>query len=182
MKFNIDYKNTVFTYILITILSIPFSFLQAQQQHTSTSLETEKKKEKVVKDGDEFIYKQFEVESSVQPLILTSDSSTSNKMNQEYAEETVTKVVMLDNDQDKQYDQIITLNYDRPENNFYDFQFTAKGLEVSLQHRNTTIEKIDRITANKMENKQLIDQKGVYQLTFSNGQKEKIFVKAYQIL
>ena len=180
MKFNIDYKNTIFTYILITILSIPLSFLQAQ--HTSTSLETEKKKETVVKDGDEFIYKQFEVESAMQPLILTNDNRSANKIDQVYAEEKVTKVVMLDNDQDKQYDQIITLNYDRPENNFYDFQFTAKGLEVSLQHRNTTIEKIDRITANKIENKELIDQKGVYQLTFSNGQKEKISVEAYQIL
>ncbi|WP_299898000.1 hypothetical protein [uncultured Aquimarina sp.] len=173
-------------YIILTLTSVflfTFALISAfAQENKNVLIETIKKENKVIKDGQEITFKQFETESAEQPIVL--DQEDRYKLNQDRSDipHKVTKVIMLDNDSDESYDKMISLFYRRGEKELYDFDLTSKGLAVSADDEENSIKGIDKIENGKMLDTDLLNDEGLYQLTFANGDRHLISVETYDEL
>ncbi len=180
MKTKNKKYNTSALSFLIAVFLFMFILENAVAQNNSVLIETVIKQNETFQKGKKIICKQFETQTSEQPILFKKEDRYKLNQDRRNIPQNITKIIMLDNDKDTDYEKKASLVYKRKGEELYNFNFTSKGLSVSSLHSQKTIMDIYKVVNNSFVETKLLDEAGLYKVIFTNGEKHLIDVKTYE--
>ena len=111
------------------------------------------------------------------PLILEREDRYKVNQDRILAQPEITKVIMVDKDQDLLYDRMIKLNYEKPKHTSLEFVLTENGLTITSEDAEVKVKQIRKSTSNVPVD--IIQDEGSYIVSFTDGHNAEIQVENY---